>query len=94
MNPFELQYVRGQWGYSGITKTGWIRLHAAIGAMTRWLGHWISDLKSTVLKPLGGSKVISAFYHFELDQTNNRNSWGISRKNQISGSVALRPVTL
>ena len=31
---------------------------------------------------------------FELDQTNNRNSWGISRKNQISGSVALRPVTL
>ena len=29
---------------------------------------------------LGGSKVKSAFYPFEVDQINNRNSWGISSK--------------
>ena len=34
VNPLELQYVRGQSGYSGISKTGWIRLHAAIRPTT------------------------------------------------------------
>ena len=28
MNPFKLRYVRGQWDYSEISKTRWIRLHA------------------------------------------------------------------
>ena len=39
VNPLELQYVRGQWGYSGISETGWISLYAVIGAMDRSLGH-------------------------------------------------------
>ena len=48
MHPLELHYVRGQGGYSGISKTGWIRLHAAIGAMAWWLGQWIANWRSTV----------------------------------------------
>ena len=48
VNPLELRYIRGQWGYSGISKTGWIRLHAATGTIPEWLGHWISNPRSTV----------------------------------------------
>ena len=48
MNPLKLRYVRGQWGYSGINKTGWIRLHAAIRAITGKIRAMILILRSTV----------------------------------------------
>ena len=48
--------VRGQWGYSESSKTSWIRLHAATGAMAEWLGHWIPS-SSQFLSFQGGSKL-------------------------------------
>ena len=37
-----------------------------------------SQSKVHHLKPLGDFKVNSAFYPFEVDQMNNKNSWGIT----------------
>ena len=41
--------------------------------MANWLGDWIPDLGIPGSKPLGGSKVSSAFHPSEVSQMSTRN---------------------
>ena len=41
--------------------------------MAYWLGDWIPDLGIPGSKPLGGSKVSSAFHPSEVSQMSTRN---------------------
>ena len=45
-----------------------------------YLRHWIPNPGVPCSKPLGGSKVNSAFYPSEVDQMSTRNSWELSGK--------------
>ena len=44
------------------------------------LRRWIPNLEVPGSKPLGGSKVDSAFHSSEVDQLSNKTSWGLSGK--------------
>ena len=43
------------------------------GAMAKWLRCWIPNPGVPCSKPLGGSKVDSAFHPSEVDKTSTRN---------------------
>ena len=43
--------------------------------MAEWLRHWITNPGVSGLKPLGVSKVGSAFNPSKVDQMSTRNSW-------------------
>ena len=42
--------------------------------------HWIPNLEVLDSKPLGGSKVDSAFHPSKVDEMSTRNSWRLSGK--------------
>ena len=48
--------------------------------MAEWLMHWIPNEGVPCSKPLGGSKVDSAFYLSEVDKFSTRNFWELSGK--------------
>ena len=48
-----------------------------------WLRHWISNPGVLCSKPLGGSKVDSAFHPSEVDKMSTRNIWELSGKNKL-----------
>ena len=50
------------------------------GAMAQWLSHWIPNPGVSYSKPLGGSKVNSAFHPSEVDKMSTRNFWELSGK--------------
>ena len=45
------------------------------GSMAWWLRRWIPNPGVSYLKPLGSSKVYSAFHPFEVDKMSTRNFW-------------------
>ena len=50
------------------------------GAMAKWLRRWIPNPGVPCSKPLGGSKVDSAFHPSEVDKMSTRNFWELSGK--------------
>ena len=50
------------------------------GAMAYWLRRWIPNPGVTCSKPLGDSKVDSAFGPSEIDEMSTRNFWEVSGK--------------
>ena len=48
--------------------------------LAKWLRHWIPNPGVPCSKPLGGSKVDSAFHPSEVDKVSTRNVWGLSGK--------------
>ena len=50
------------------------------GAMTYWLRRWIPNPGVTCSKPLGDSKVDSAFDPSEIDEMSTSNFWEVSGK--------------
>ena len=50
------------------------------GAKAEWLMRWISNPGVPFSKPLGGSKVDSAFHSSEVDKMNTRNFWELRGK--------------
>ena len=50
------------------------------GEMPSWLMHWIPNQGVPFSKPLGGSKVDSAFHLSEVDKISTRNFWELSGK--------------
>ena len=55
--------------------------------------HWISVPEISGSKPLGSSKIDSAFHPSKVDEMSTTNSWGLVVKSKLSpnsGSVALR----
>ena len=50
------------------------------GAMAQWLRRWISNPGVPCSKPLGGSKVDSAFHSSEVDKMSTRNFLELSGK--------------
>ena len=50
------------------------------GAMAKWLRRWIPNPGVPCSKPLGGSKVDSAFHPSEVDKMITRNFWELSGK--------------
>ena len=48
--------------------------------MASWLRSWIPNPGVPCLKPLGGSKVDSAFYPSEVDKISITNLWELSGK--------------
>ena len=50
------------------------------GAMASWLRRWIPNPGAPCSKPLGGSKVDSAFHLSEVDKMSTRNFWELSGK--------------
>ena len=50
------------------------------GAMAKWLRRWITNPGVPYSKPLGDSKVDSAFYPSEIDKMSARNFWELSGK--------------
>ena len=50
------------------------------GAMAQWLRRWIPNPGVPCSRPLGGSKVDSAFHPSEVDKMSTRNFWELSGK--------------
>ena len=48
--------------------------------MTEWLRYWIPNPGVLCLKPLGGSKIDSAFHPSEVNKISTRNIWELSGK--------------
>ena len=48
--------------------------------MAKWLRRWILNPGVPCSKLLGGSKVDSAFYPYEVDKMSTRNFWELSGK--------------
>ena len=48
--------------------------------MAYWLSRWYPNPGVPCSKPLGGSKVDSAFHPSEVDKMSTRNSWELSGK--------------
>ena len=77
-------------------------MHSAIGSMnvlglmgdeilkkrlaTQWLRRWIPNPGVPCSKPLGGSKVNSAFHPSEVDKMSNMNFWELNSKKKIASS--------
>ena len=55
-------------------------IYTIYGEMTLWLMHWIPNQGIPCSKPLGGSKVDSAFHLSEVDKISTRNFWELSDK--------------
>ena len=51
-----------------------------ITPMAQWLRRWIPNPEVPCSKPLGGSKVDSAFHPSEVDKVSSRNFWELSGK--------------
>ena len=52
--------------------------------------HWIPNPRFWSSKPLGGSKVDSAFHPFEVDQMSTKNYWGLRGKNTLNYCVGVQ----
>ena len=50
------------------------------GAMAEWLSRWIPNPGVLCSKPLGGSKVDSAFHPSKVDKMSTRSFWELSGK--------------
>ena len=50
------------------------------GAIAKWLRHWIPNPGVLCSKPLGGSKVDSAFHPSKVDKISTRNFWELNGK--------------
>ena len=60
--------------------------------ISKWqmrLRHWIPNPGVLCSKPLGGSKVDSAFHHSEVGKMSTRNIWELSDKSNCLHKVAL-----
>ena len=54
--------------------------------ISKWqmrLRHWIPNPGVLCSKPLGGSKVDSAFHHSEVGKMSTRNIWELSDKSKL-----------
>ena len=51
--------------------------------MAQWLRRWISNPGFSCLKPLGGSKVDSAFHPSEVDKMSTKNIWNLMVKSTL-----------
>ena len=54
-----------------------------IGATAWWIRHWIPNLEVPCLKPLGGSKMDSAFHPSEIDKVSTRNFGNLVVKSKL-----------
>ena len=58
--------------------------------MAKWLRRWIPNPGVPCSKPLGGSKVDSAFHPSEVDKMSTRNFWELNgKKETVSNEVAV-----
>ena len=51
-----------------------------VDAMAKWLRRWIPNPGVSCSKPLGGSKVDSAFHPSKVDKMSIRNFWELNGK--------------
>ena len=58
----------------------WQQWSSGYGAMAWWIRRWIPNPGIPCSKPLGGSKVDSAFHPSEVDKVSTRNFWGLNGK--------------
>ena len=61
------------------------------GTMAQWLKHRTINPWVPCSKPLGGSKVITAFHPSEVDKISTRNFWELSGKKLTASSNWLQP---